>query len=68
MTVRSSNELASEYVPNNSLAGASCEDTAGGAHRILNATVTYAPLLVWNESHWVGTTVTSAGMVQDRLE
>jgi hypothetical protein len=68
MTVRSSNELASKYVPNNSPAGAACEDTAGGPRQILNTTVTYAPLPVWNESHWVGTTVTSAGMVRDHLE
>lgn len=68
MTVRSSDELASENLPDNSPTRACDEGAAGGDHPMLNATVTYARLPVWNESHWVGTMVSSAAMLQDRLE
>jgi hypothetical protein len=68
MTASNSNERISEDLPNSASTQSFFGAAAAGDRRRVNAAVTYAPLPVWNYSHWIGTVTTPAAMVQDRPE
>jgi hypothetical protein len=68
MTASNSNELISEDLSNSASTQSFFGAAAAGDRRRVDATVTYAPLPLWNYSHWIGTVTTSAAMVQDRSE
>jgi hypothetical protein len=68
MTTRGSNELTSENLLNTSTTQRSFDAAAADDRRRAKATVTYAPLPVWNYSHWIGRVTSSAPMLQDRPE
>ena len=68
MRARNSNELSSANLPSSASTQSFFDAVAADDRRRVKATVTYAPLPVWNYSHWTGTVTSSAAMLQDRPE
>jgi hypothetical protein len=67
MTVSSCNEPISRNLPSSSPARASSNAVPTRDYPLVNVAVTYAPLLVWRDSHWI-CTVTASAPMQNRLE
>jgi hypothetical protein len=67
MPVSSCDEPSSRNLPSNSPARATCDAGSIRDYPMVNLAVTYAPLAVWRDSHWVCTVRASAPTL-DRLE
>lgn len=68
MTASSCNEAISRSLPNNSSPRAFSDAVPGRDGLIGRATVTYAPLAVWKDSHWICSVMTLAPLMQERME
>jgi hypothetical protein len=68
MTASSCNEVMSRSLPNDSSPRASSNALASKDSLMVRATVTYAPLAVWKDSHWTCSVTSVAPLMQERLE
>jgi hypothetical protein len=68
MTVSSGNEAISKSLPNNSSPRAVSDAVRSGDSLMVRATVTYAPLAVWKDSHWTCSVTSLAPLMQERTE
>jgi hypothetical protein len=68
MTASSCNEAISRSLPNNSSPRAFSDVVPGRDNLMGTATVTYAPLAVWKDSHWTCSVTTLAPLMQERME
>jgi hypothetical protein len=68
MTASSSSEAVLKSLPNNSSPRTSFNAVAHRDSLIARATVTYAPLPVWRDSHWICSLTSVAPLMQERLE
>jgi hypothetical protein len=68
MTANSCNEAISKSLPNNSSPRAFSDAVPSRDSLMVRATVTYAPLAVWKDSHWACSVTSLAPLTQERME
>jgi hypothetical protein len=67
MPASSCNEAISRSLPNNSSSRAFSDAVPGRDSLMVKATVTYAPLAVWKDSHWTCSVTSLAPLTQERM-
>lgn len=68
MTASDGDQRTSRNPPNSSRERPLSDARAATKHLIVNARVTYAPLVVWKHFHWTCTVTNFAPLVRDRSE